>query len=171
MAASKRLFVCGCRSTRTQSLPLFLQLLGQPFVSSEFLFAAATGRRGLCCFTCQLLQPVHLGIERHRACPRPIARSRVRSARNRFEAPRHCHWPSERAAYPASHSFCAVIKTRYFAAQGSAVRLGTVISLLSAVGEQPTRRASAVSLCPVAKIRQAGSCGWGRGRRGRPVGL
>ena len=42
---------------------LFLQLLSQPFVSHEFLVAAATGRRGLRRLARQLLQPVDLGFE------------------------------------------------------------------------------------------------------------
>ena len=41
-----------------------LQLLGQPFVSRQFLVAAATGRRGLRGLAGKLLQPVNLGLER-----------------------------------------------------------------------------------------------------------
>ena len=43
---------------------LFLQLLGQPLISREFLIAAATGRRGLRGLAGQLLQPANLGLER-----------------------------------------------------------------------------------------------------------
>ena len=53
----------GCRPEPNQSLAL-LQLLGQPFVGSEFLVAADTARRGLRGLAGQLLQPVNLGLER-----------------------------------------------------------------------------------------------------------
>jgi len=49
---------------RGAGVTLFLQLLCQPFVGGELLVAAATGSRGLRGFAGQLLQPVHLGLER-----------------------------------------------------------------------------------------------------------
>ena len=46
------------------SLGLFLQFLGQPLVSRQFLVAAAAGSRGLRGLAGQFLQPGNLGLER-----------------------------------------------------------------------------------------------------------